>query len=131
MSHEKLTDDQMLTDAEATALDADFALLMRDDPAPALSAVLSGRILADAADAVPVVEYAVGRPSNPKPGFGAAFRRFWQPLSAGLAAAALGVWLGWADPAGVTLYAGSFMTADLADFDSEFTEPADHFDLEL
>lgn len=135
MSDNKLTNDGDLTAAEAAALDADLALLMRDDPAPDLSAALSARILADAAEIAPralpersEVNQEKGR------GFGAALLSFWQPMSAGLAAAALGVWLGWSDPVGVSLYAQSMITAELADpggLDGEVMEPADLLDLEL
>ena len=134
MSHEKPSYDERLTDAEAAALDADLALLMQHDPAPTLSASLSARILADAADAgyvAPVAPPAHHVSERPQASIGAAFVRFWQPLSAGLAAAALGLWLGWSDPAGVSLYAESFVLADLADLDGEIAEAADHFDLEL
>jgi hypothetical protein len=52
-------------------------------------------------------------------------------MSAGLAAAALGVWIGWADPAGVSLYGDTLIALDLSDPGGEVIGPADLLDLEL
>lgn len=136
MSDDQLSDGGPLTDAELASLEADLGLLMRADQAPALSAALSARILADAADAVPVAPQVRtmrvrATRSAARPGLVASVLALWRPMSAGLAAAALGVWLGWSDPAGMTLYAQGIITSDLADPGGEVVEPADLFDLEL
>lgn len=129
-----MMNDRPLSDKENEALDADLALLAQSDPAPDVSAALLTRVLGDAADMVrrpaPVTAAAPARPSPRKFGFGASFGRFWQPLSAGFAAAALGVWLGWADPIGVSAYANPFETTYDTEAD-QLDEIASLLDMEL
>lgn len=113
-----MMNDRPLTGEENAMLDADLALLSQSDPAPEISGALMARILGDAADAAPrpgaAAPSSARRPASPKPGFWSSLGGFWQPVSAGFAAAALGVWIGWADPAGVTAYANPFETATFA-----------------
>lgn len=122
-----------LTDAEAAMLDADLALLMSADVAPELSAALSANILADAASVSQAARNQQVKPDAPRTerSFMASLAALWRPMSAGLAAAALGVWIGWADPAGMSLYADPLIVSDLSDPGGEVIEPADLFDLEL
>ncbi|MGB0852788.1 MAG: hypothetical protein ACPGVA_02715 [Pikeienuella sp.] len=134
MTNGNMTNADALTNAELAALEADLAHLGRADPVPEPSDALLARVLADAANHMPVA-VAPERMARPKAqrrfDFGAAIAGFWQPVSAGLAAAALGVWLGWADPVGVNAYADILLASDSIEASDTVLDAFSLFDMEL
>ena len=110
--------DDSLNGIDEARLDRDLALLMQTDPAPVPDGALMARILADAAD---VGAQRAAPASSAMRGAGKRRPFAWlrglmnaapAGLSAGVAAACLGLWLGWTDAAGIMDYADAL--ADLS-----------------
>ena len=113
----------------------ELSFLRDADPAPQMSDELLMRVLGDAAalapEIAPVAAPVASVTDAPRQGLWDALSTIWRPASAAAVAAALGLWLGWADPVGVGVYAEAFLMTETAALESAEADTASLYEMEL